>query len=68
MLECRCLEYLIKNLRVCAYMSDLISIVEHTRSQEGPQDVAYRSTRTPQAKHKAAAGRQGKVYLLQVES
>lgn len=45
-------------------MSNLISILQHTGSQEGSQNVSYWSTSTPQAKHKAPARTQQQVHLL----
>ena len=40
---------------ICA--PHLISILKHTRSQEGTQYVAYRGARAPQAKDKASPGK-----------
>lgn len=44
-------------ISLCLCASDLVSIVKHTRSQESPQDVAYRSTSAPQTKHEAPSGK-----------
>lgn len=42
---------------VCVCLEpDLVSILQHTRSQERPQDVADRSAGAPQAKHEAPPG------------
>lgn len=47
-------------------VSDLISVLQHGGSQEGPQDVTYRSAGTPQAEHEATSEKK-KVLLVEEE-